>query len=149
MMDEKFKIKGNYIVELYDADGNLKDFRDTSNLVTTTGFDTIIQRGFHTLTGSNAFNFIAIGSGTAAAAAANTTLGSEAARAAGTYAHTDGQANLFISGAFAAGTATGSITEVGLFNSGATGALFSRTVFAVVNKGAADSLAITWVGSLS
>jgi hypothetical protein len=146
---ERMKISGNYDLKLYDEFGRLKDERNTPNLITTAGFDGIIQKGYATQTGSNSWNFIAVGSGTAAAAAANTTLGSEAARAQGTYAHTDGQANFSVANTFAAGTATGSITEAGLFNSGVAGQLFSRQVFAVINKGAADTLAVTWVGSLS
>lgn len=57
--------------------------------VTNAGFNGLIQRGFSTQTGSDAFNFVAIGSGDTAAAAGDTTLGSEAARSQGTYSYTD------------------------------------------------------------
>lgn len=117
--------------------------------VTTAGFNAIIQRGFSTQTGSDATNYIAIGSGAAASAAGNTALGSEAARAQGTYAYTDDTAAFTHTTTFAAGTGTGSITESGLFNSGATGTLFARQTFGVIQKGAGDSLQMTWVGSLS
>lgn len=117
--------------------------------VTTVGFNTLIQRGFSTGTGSNAFNFVAVGSGSNAAAAGDTALGSEAARAQGTYAYTDDTKAFTVTNTFAAGTATGSIQEAGLFNSGVDGALFARQTFGVINKGASDSLQITWVGSLS
>jgi len=117
--------------------------------VTTAGFNAIIQRGFATQTGSDAINYIAIGSGTGAAAAGNTAMGSEAARAQGTYSYTDDTAAVEHTTTFAAGTATGSITEAGWFNSGATGTLFARQTFGVVQKGASDSLQITWVGSFS
>jgi len=76
-------------------------------------------------------------------------LGSEAARAQGTYSYTDDTKAFEHTTTFAAGTATGSITESGLFNSGATGMLFARQTFGVIQKGASDSLAMTWVGSLS
>jgi len=117
--------------------------------VTTVGLNGIIQRGFDTGTGSPSFNFVAIGSGDGAAAAGNTALGSEAARGQGDYAYTDDTAAFTVAETFAAGTATGSINETGLFNSGATGQLFARQTFGTILKGAADTLTITWVGSVS
>ena len=41
---------------------------------------------------------------------------------------------------------TGAITEAGIFNTvtGGTGLMFARTVFPVINKGANDTLTITW-----
>lgn len=117
--------------------------------VTNVGFNGLIQRGFDTGTGSDAFNFIAIGSGDTAAAAGDTALGSHAARAQGTYSYTDDSKAFEHTTTFAAGTATGSIAESGLFNSGVDGMLFARQTFGVINKGASDSLQITWVGSFS
>ena len=117
--------------------------------VTTVGFNGIIQRGFDTGTGSDALNFVAIGSGTGAAAAGNTVLGSEAARAQGDYAYTDDTKAFTVTKTFAAGTATGSIAESGLFNDSSAGELFARQTFGVILKGASDSLQITWVGSVS
>ena len=117
--------------------------------VTNVGFNTLIQRGFDTGTGSPSFNYVAIGSGDTASAAGDTALGSEAARAQGDYSYTDVTKAFEVTETFAAGTGTGSITESGLFNSGATGQLFARQTFGVINKGASDSLQITWVGSVS
>jgi hypothetical protein len=45
---------------------------------------------------------------------------------------------------FPAGTGTGAVTEAGLFNASSAGTLLCRTVFSVINKGAADTLGITW-----
>lgn len=149
MTGEGLKFKGSFEAVLRDESGRVKDYRLNDNLITTVGFDGVAQRMFSTETGSNAWNYIAIGSGTTAAAAGDTALGSEAARAQGTYAHTDGTDNLSLTNTFAAGTATGSIAESGIFNSGATGVLFNRQTFGVIVKGASDSLQITWAGSLS
>jgi len=117
--------------------------------VTTVGFNGIIQRGFDTGTGSAAWNYIAIGSGDGAAAAGNTALGSEAARGQGDYAYSDDTAAFTVAETFAAGTATGSINETGLFNDSSAGELFARQTFGTILKGAADTLTITWVGSVS
>lgn len=146
---EKLKFKGTFEAVLRDKDGKIKDTRKVPNLITDAGFDGVIQRCFSTGTGSDSFNYIAIGSGDTAAATGDTALGSEAARAEGTYAYTDGTAAFTLTKTFAAGTADGSIYESGIFNSGVDGQLWNRQVFAVINKGASDSLQVTWTGSLS
>ena len=45
---------------------------------------------------------------------------------------------------FGAGVATGTLTEAGIFNAASSGTMFSRTVFAAINKTASDSVTITW-----
>jgi hypothetical protein len=52
---------------------------------------------------------------------------------------------------FNPGTGTGAITEAGIFNSGTanTVTMLCRTVFAVVNKGADDTMSITWTVTIS
>jgi hypothetical protein len=50
---------------------------------------------------------------------------------------------------FPAGTATGAITEAGIFNAATGGTMLCRTTFPVINKGSADSLAVTWVVTVS
>jgi len=41
------------------------------------------------------------------------------------------------------------ITEAGIFNAASSGDMLCRTVFAVLNKAAADSMVITWTITLS
>jgi len=50
---------------------------------------------------------------------------------------------------WAANDGTGAITEAGIFNASSAGDMFARTKFAVVNKGAADSMTITWTITVS
>ena len=50
---------------------------------------------------------------------------------------------------WAAGDGTGAITEAGIFNAATGGDMFARTKFAVVNKGADDSMTITWTITVS
>jgi hypothetical protein len=149
MSEEGINIKGYCIKRLFDENGNLKYEDAGHNLVTLAGFDLASQRLWSTQTGSPSVTYIAIGSGTVAASTANTALGGELSRMAGTYAHTDGQTNLSHTATFAAGAGTGSITEAGMLNSGATGYLLCRQTFAQIAKGASDSLQITWAFSLS
>ena len=44
---------------------------------------------------------------------------------------------------------TGAITEAGIFNASSSGTMLCRTVFSVVNKGASDSMTITWTVTVS
>ena len=50
---------------------------------------------------------------------------------------------------YAAGVGTGAITEAGIFNDPTTGTMLARTVFATVNKGAADVMTISWDVTIS
>jgi hypothetical protein len=45
---------------------------------------------------------------------------------------------------FGAGQSTGAVTEAGIFNDATAGTMLCRTVFDVINKGALDTLVITW-----
>jgi hypothetical protein len=50
---------------------------------------------------------------------------------------------------FGAGTGTGAVTEAGILNASSGGTLLCRTEFSVVNKGANDSMSITWTITVS
>jgi hypothetical protein len=91
---------------------------------------------------------MAIGSGTVAAAGADAALGTELARVAltSTTIVTTNVTNDAIQyvATFLPGTGTGAVTEAGLFNDASAGTMLCRTVFPVINKGAADTLTVTW-----
>ena len=44
---------------------------------------------------------------------------------------------------------TGAVTEAGIFNAGSGGTMLCRTTFPAVNKASGDSIAITWVVTVS
>ncbi len=52
-------------------------------------------------------------------------------------------------GDWAAGDGTGAITEAGTFDAGASGNMWMSASFSVINKGAADSLSISWTLTFS
>lgn len=92
---------------------------------------------------SSPFTHMAIGTGTTAAALTDTALESQLVRQAFTSSNVTANV-VTMSTTYAAGAGTGSITEAGLFNASSGGTMFSRVVFPVVSKGAADSLTINW-----
>jgi hypothetical protein len=52
-------------------------------------------------------------------------------------------------GDWAAGDGTGAITEAGTFDASSSGNMWMSTTFSVVNKGASDTLQITWTLTFS
>jgi hypothetical protein len=91
---------------------------------------------------------MAIGTGTTAPAGGDTTLESEAGRVALNSNVRTANAIAYVA-TFPAGTGTGAITEAGILNAASAGILLCRTTFAVINKGAADTLGITWTVSVA
>jgi len=139
------KITGALSIRLYRADGTLKDSRDIPNLVVTTGKQFIAGR----MTGTaNVMSYMAVGSGTTAAVIGDTALGSELGRAAISSGTTTLAVTTYVA-TFPAGTGTGAVTEAGIFNAASAGTMLCRTVFAVVNKDASDTMSITWLITVS
>ena len=145
---EGLKLKGAMTAVLTKEDGSVETrFKD--NIIVNVGFDFIADAIGKSASRPNVMSHIAVGTGTVAAAAGDTTLGTELARAAATYAHTAGTKTFTFTCTFAAGTATGAITEAGVLNASTSGILFDRVVFAVINKGASDTLQVTFTFTMS
>ena len=146
MLDDSLKTKGLVQVQLLDAAGNVKETREFPNLVVNTGLAYIASRMRDAT--ATAMSHMAVGSGNVAAAAADTGLGTQLGRVAldSTTLVTTTATNDAVQyvATFAAGTGTGAITEAGIFNASTAGTMLCRTVFAVINKGALDTLVITW-----
>ena len=143
---EKLNLKGDLKIVLTDKYGNVKDERDIKNLVVTTGLNFIVDRMAGT--GSNIMSHMAVGTGSTAVAAGDTTLETELARVALDSDNTSTNTITYIA-TFPAGTGTGAITEAGVLNAASSGDLLSHTVFSVVNKAADDVMTINWTITLN
>ena len=123
------------------------------NLVVTAGKEWVANRfkddggGFTQL---GEMTHMAVGSGSTAAAVGNTALGTELNRIALTTAGGT------VSGATVQYDATWSdaigalaIEEAGIFNANSAGTMLARTVFAIINKGTDDTVAISWTITVS
>jgi hypothetical protein len=138
---------GQLSVILRDADGNIKQDVRVKNLVVDTGLNFMTSRMKDTTL--DAMTHMAVGSGTTAAAAGDTALETQiSARVSLTSTTVTSNAIEYVA-AFGAGVSTGAITEAGIFNASTAGTMLCRTVFAVVNKGAADTLQITWLVTIN
>lgn len=147
---ESLKVKGRLNIVLRDKDGNVKDEREIDNLVVSSGLAYIISRMVGT--SKSVMSHMGLGSGTTAAAAAQTDLvsllGSREALDSTTIAGANNNQVVYVS-SFEPGDATGAVTEAGIFNASTAGDMLCRTVFPVVNKGADDALSVTWTITLS
>lgn len=147
MIDSQVGIKGIARLELRDEFGRIKQVEEVENLITTAGRNAIIER-LDSAPGTSQPTHMAIGTGATAAAAGDTTLQTELDRNA--LSSNVAAANVLTMVAdWAAGDGTGAITEAGVLNAGAGGTLYSRAVFSVINKGALDTLQITWTYTLT
>jgi hypothetical protein len=141
MINDSIEVTGELKLTLTRPDGHVKHEVIIPNLVVTTGKNYIASRIKDA--SATAMTHMAIGTGSTAAAAADTALGSEAGRVALTST-TVSTNNIAYVATFPAGTGTGAITEAGILNASSSGTLLCRTVFSVINKGSADTLGITW-----
>ena len=146
MINDSIKVTGELKLTLTRPDGHVKHEVIIPNLVVTTGKNYIASRMKDA--SATAMSHMAIGTGSTAAAAGNTALGSEAGRVALTST-TVSTSNVAYVATFPAGTGTGAITEAGILNASSSGTLLCRTVFNVINKAAADTLGITWTVTVS
>lgn len=143
MINSSYQMAGNLRIVLTGENGEVKQEQSVKNLVVSTGKNYIAQRIANNDT--TVMNYMAVGTGNTSPAVANTTLMTEVARV------TVGSANVAVSAntttytaTFPSGTGTGALVEAGIFNDPTAGLMLCRTLFPVVNKGALDTLTISW-----
>lgn len=140
MINEDLTLKGKLKIALND-----EVVKEVDNLVVTAGKNYVADRMKNN---STVMGYMAVGTGTTAAAASDTTLASESDRNALTSTTVTNNEVAYV-GTWAAGDASVAITEAGLFSASSGGTMLARTVFSAVNKGASDSLTITWTITVS
>jgi hypothetical protein len=141
MLKDGLKLTGKLKIAI-----NGNTVQEIPNLVVTDGKEFVASRMKDDT--ATAMSHMAIGTGSTAAAAGDSALGSEAGRVALTSTTVTNNEVEYVA-TFGAGTGTGAITEAGILNASTDGTLLCRTVFSVVNKGSADSMTITWTVTVS
>jgi hypothetical protein len=148
MIEEGMNIKGAITLLLAKASGEVEVIHK-ENIIVNGGFDFVADAIGNASSRPGVMGWIALGTGTTAAAATQTALVTEIKRNAATYAHTTGTKVFTFTASYPAGDATGAITEAGVFNAASAGSMFDRVVFPVVNKGADDSLTAVFTFTMS
>ena len=141
MINDGLKLTGKLKIAL-----NGETVQEVDNLVVTAGKGYVASRIKDA--SATAMSHMAIGSGSTAAAASDTALGNQLGRVALTSTAVSA-AVVTYTATFGAGTGTGAVTEAGILNASSGGTMLCRTVFSVVNKGASDSMTITWTVTVS
>lgn len=145
---ETLKANGQLRIVVTAADGTVKEDKTVKNLVVDTGLNFIVKRMKDTT--ADVMSHMSLGTGTTAAAAADTTLQTEISGGRVTLTSTNVTANqITYIASFAAGVGTGAVTEAGIFNASSGGTMLCRTVFPVVNKQSGDSMTVTWTVTVS
>lgn len=148
MNNDKLKLHGAMELILQKADGSVETLRK-DNLIVDVGFDLICDALGRAAGRPAVISHIGVGTGSAAVASSQTALTTETSRLAATYAHTALTKVFTMTATFGVGVATGAITEAGVFNAAAAGTMLDRVVFGVINKGADDTLTVTFTFTLS
>lgn len=145
-IEDKLKATGKLTVVQTNSLGEIVKEFEVPNLVVTTGKNYIASRMKDATV--TAMTHMAIGTGTGTPAAGDTTLGTETGRV--TLSNTVVSTNtVTYTATFPAGTGSGAITEAGVLNAGTAGTMLCRTTFPVVTKQVGDTIAITWVVTVS
>jgi len=121
------------------------------NLVVTAGKEWVAGR-FKDGSIPDEMSHMALGSGSAAAAAGNTALGTELASSR-IVLTTDGgtvsNATVQYDATWTSSHGAYAIEEAGIFNASSGGTMLARTVFAIINKGTDDTVTISWTITVS
>lgn len=133
------RLTQNVVVKVVDKNGNVKREIEEHNLITTAGKNKLLDAGGGTLY-LKSFAYLAIGTGTTAAAIGDTALQTETSRSTVITPTNPTAASLKFSFTFTGLTAA--ITECGLLSANSGGTLLNRLVFSAVNIVSTDSLVV-------
>lgn len=146
MINDTMKITGALSIAIND-----EVVAEVPNTVVNDGKEYVASRMLGTT--SAVMAGMAIGTGTGGVNVADDdTLGTEANRQtlSSSAIDSDDAKKVVYVATFPAGSGEGAITEAGIFNDDTSGGtMLCRTVFPVVNKGANDSMTITWTITVS
>jgi|TARA_Y100000310_G_scaffold279075_2_gene297998 hypothetical protein len=150
MFRESLKLKGHIKAEVRDSEGNLREERDIFNVITNAGLDEVTAL-IGNVGSPTSFGYLAVGTGTTAAAATDTTLETEITdsgleRGATTNTQqttTVTNDTLRLAITFSV-TGTKAVTEVGAFNAASVGTMLGRQVFSALNVASGDTLTVQY-----
>ena len=166
IQSDNMKGLGHVTLTLYGADGSIKAYRQTDNLIVNNGDNATVSAMFgahirHTTNYNvGTFNAVAVGTGATAPTTADSALGTQAGhKVIGTTSNsTATRGNVVLTTTFNPGKITNSsaaVTEAGIFdNTASTLAsnstnMFARQTFTSITVGSADTLTITWTVNIT
>jgi hypothetical protein len=147
-INENVKPTGLVTITQTNSEGKIVKEFQVPNLVVTAGKNHIAAKIAATTNSPASMTHMAIGTGTSTPGASDTALGTQTGRVSlsGSVVSTN---TITYTATFPAGTGDGAITEAGVFNASSGGTMLCRTTFPVVNKASGDTIAVTWVVTVS
>lgn len=146
-MEDLLKLRGDVLIVVKDKDGKVKEERKHKNLIVSAGLNFICSRMKDTTDG--AMSHMGLGSGSTAAAAGDTDLGSLLGSREELDSTTVSSNTIEYVASFEAGDGSGAVTEAGIFNAATGGTMLCRVVFSEINKAADDTMTVTWTITLT
>lgn len=137
MKDHPLTVEHNVTIEHRGPNGELLEMREIHNLVPTVGKEAIAKL---IKEGTTRPAYMAIGTGSTEAKAADTKLGTETKRKAATVGVSG--AVVTLEAEFGEGECEGAITEEGLLSASSEGTLFARSVFGVITGTSTSTLKV-------
>ena len=145
-LKDKYPVKGYLKLVLTRENGQVKDIREIENTITVLHDATVADL----MAGGtdDLIDYTGVGTDTGGKSTASTVLETQVARVqndSNTQGAGAADNDVVHVSTFAAGTGTGALVEAGLFTDAGAGAtLHAYQDFAVINKGAGDTLTVTW-----
>lgn len=138
-------MKGRYWSTLYGPDGEKKAEVGGDNVIVNVGKEYLASflRSAAAAASTFTMRYVAIGTDTTAESSSDTGMNTEVSRHTATVSYVSNQIYR-LTATFATGSGTGAITEYGVFSSNTNGTMLSRDIEAVINKGANDTLVVTY-----
>lgn len=150
-LNDDLKIKGDLVIQMFDANGNKYFETEEKNLAVLVGREWIAARLKDTGLPTQ-MTHMELGQGSTPAAATDTDVGvpfAPRARVALSVAGGTVSSNsVTYTATFGPGVGTGPVSEAIIVNASTGGTILCRTVFGVYNKPAPDTLAISWTVSV-
>ena len=141
---DKFGIKGYVKLVLKDKNGKIKQVEEGHNTITALLDAHVADQMSDSGDGAIGYMGAGTGSGQTSASTGLATSSANVALDSTTQGTAGADNDVVYVATFPAGTATAALTEVGLFVADNNTTLMTYDDFDVINKGAADSLIVTW-----
>jgi hypothetical protein len=146
---ENLKATGKVRIQKINSTGEIVQDFEVPNLVVTTGKNFIASSMIKTTTNSPAaMTHMGIGTTSTTPSAGDSALGGQTGRVS-LSGNTVSSNAITYTASFPAGTGDGAIVEAGIFNASSGGTMLCRTTFPTVTKGSGDTIAVTWVVTVS
>ena len=147
---ELLDMQGRLTLQMRDAQGRLIDSMAANNSIVLSGRD-LVAKLFIKET-INPVSHVAVGTGSAQVAPADTQLGAELFRKAINPANAsqnltttqDNKKKVTVTADLDFAEANGALTEAGLFNASSAGVMYNRVVFPAINKTPDFKLTLIW-----